>query len=97
MIIDLILERKGGAMVDKTIKAPKGMVAMTPIYNARRFYNAVVAYNEMGFTIASALDSGTEQDVKRTLCEYITVNDYNLEICDYINSVEWLQDDKKIT
>lgn len=40
--------------------------------------------------ISRAMDSGTEQDVKDALCAYITNCNYNPEICDYINSRNWL-------
>lgn len=60
-------------------------------YNARAFYHRVMDYANMGgVEIARALDGGTEADVKRTLCEYIDRNEYNPEIKDYINAVEWL-------
>jgi hypothetical protein len=28
--------------------------------------------------------------VKRELCKYIKDNEYNMELCEYINSVNWL-------
>ena len=90
MIIDLIQDRKDGTIIDTSTPAPKGKVHITSEYSAKRFYNDVMSYGITGFTIATALDNGTEQDVKRTLCEYITVNDYNLELCAYVNGVEWL-------
>lgn len=40
--------------------------------------------------IADAMDGGTEEDVKRELCRYIDAEDYNPEIKDYVNSVDWL-------
>ena len=59
-------------------------------YNVEKFYKDVVSYGEVGFDIARALDSGTEKDVKNALCDYIINNDYNKNICKYINSVNWL-------
>jgi len=57
-------------------------------YDTKEFYDACMAYEE--FDIARALDSGTEKDVKKALCNYIIDNDYNKSICKYINSVNWL-------
>ena len=79
MIIDKILDRKDG----------------TP-YNAREFYNAMMEYEgffkfDPPFAISRAMDSGTEADVKAALCHYIISQEYNPEICDYINSVIWVE------
>lgn len=83
MIIDMILDRKGfeedGVM---------------DYYNPKRFYDMMMAYGEdggSGFAIARAMDCGTEDDVRRELCGYIDRNQYNPEIKDYINSVEWIK------
>lgn len=77
MIIDLILDRKDGEA-----------------YNPKEFYMEVMDYGEtwpdIAFPIASAMDSGTEQDVKNELCRYVLECGYNPQICEYINSVEWL-------
>ena len=48
-----------------------------------------MAYEQ--FDIASALDSGTNKDVQKALCQYIIDNDYNRNICKYINSENWLE------
>ena len=42
--------------------------------------------------IAELLDNGTEKQIKQALCDYIKSEGYSLEICDYINSVNWLND-----
>lgn len=83
MIIDLILDRKdfGTIFTDR-----QGSVK----YNANDFYRAVFDYGEIGFDITRALDYGTEQDVKKALCDYIDKGQYNPNIKDYINSVKWL-------
>jgi hypothetical protein len=47
-------------------------------------------YGEVGFGITAAMDGGTEEDVKRELCKYIKDNEYNMELCEYINKVNWL-------
>lgn len=76
MIIDLILERKEGAP-----------------YADGSFYSEVAEYCELWpeySYILTAMDEGTEQIVKFSLCRYILENDYNPAICDYINSVNWL-------
>ena len=76
MIIDLILDRKDGHE-----------------YNAREFYYEVLEYEStFNFNrgISRAMDGGTEQDVKKALCDYVISQRYNTEICTYINSVNWL-------
>lgn len=79
MIIDLILDRKDGRTYD-------------PV----QFYSEVLEYRgicpELSDPITRALDAGTEDDVKKALCEYVTGEGYAPEICDYINSVSWLPD-----
>lgn len=59
-------------------------------YMPERFYQQVMDYGEVGFGITAAMDGGTEEDVKRELCKYIKDNEYNMELCEYINSVNWL-------
>ena len=36
------------------------------------------------------MDGGEEHDVKRELIRYIVEHNYNLNICRYILSVDWL-------
>lgn len=78
MIIDLILDRADG----------------TP-YNAHDFYTAVSGYADVfpGIVepITRALDCGTENDIKQKLCDY--AREYNPKICEYIESVQWLEND----
>lgn len=57
-------------------------------YNAREFYWNCMQYGNIGIT--EAMDYGTELDVKAALCRYIKENEYNLDICKYINSNKWL-------
>lgn len=76
MIVDLILDRKDGAE-----------------YDAKSFYDDVMEYEaifELNRSISRALDSGTNKDVQRALCEYIEDNGYNHEIKDFINKVTWV-------
>lgn len=80
MIIDEILDRKDGAS-----------------YNPQDFYDYVSHQLDVlnSEDIARALDSGTEEDVKKALCEYVKMGGYNPIICDYINSVNWLEEEDK--
>lgn len=82
MIIDLILDRKEWDDV--------GFDA----YDAHSFYRECLAYNAVFTGIADgitrAMDYGTNADVQRELCNYVTDNGYNPAICDYINSRDWL-------
>lgn len=59
-------------------------------YQPREFYNSVMNYGEIGWGIAEALDNGSETQVKNELSKYITDQDYNPEIANYIKSVNWL-------
>ena len=79
MIIDLILDRKDGQQ-----------------YNAREFYSEISQYeNIFGFRpdISRALDGGINEDVQRSLCAYIDANGWNPKIKNYINSVNWLDNE----
>lgn len=67
-----------------------GMVILTP-YNPKNFYNKVLEYGgDFADIITYAMDYFGETMVQKALCEYIIGNNYNPEICDYINSVNWL-------
>lgn len=77
MIIDLILDRKGGS----SYKAKE-------FYD-----NVMAYEEGTDYEISRALDGGTEKDVKKALCDYIINNDYNPKICNYINKVTWLEDE----
>ena len=93
MIVDLILNRKDDDELISQGYTHKqyfnGIVAPLA-YDPRKFYYDLIGYGPIGEEIARAMDAGTEDDVKRELCEYITANDYNPEICDYIRSRDWL-------
>lgn len=81
MLIDLILDRKDG---DK--------------YVVRDLYDYVSDYDIPDYqAVARALDAGTEADVISALCDYISHENYNPEICNYIYSVKWLEDDTVAT
>lgn len=78
MIIDKILDRKDGVG-----------------YSARDLYDYCTGLNILNSEdIARALDSGENYDIQRELCKYIHLGGYNPEICNYINSVDWLQDEE---
>lgn len=66
-------------------------------YNARDFYMGIMGYRdiwpEWSDAITRAMDGGTEQDVIGALCQYITEAGWNHQLCDYISSVKWLEDD----
>lgn len=82
MIIDLVLDRK-----DNEEAFGKDL------YNSLVFYCDVLdceAIFEMNGDISKAMDYGTENDVKKALCDYIDNNEYNPEIKKYIRSKEWL-------
>lgn len=59
-------------------------------YTPRKFYHWVMGYGTIGDGITRAMDGGTEKDVKGELSKYITEQEYNPAICDYVNSVNWL-------
>lgn len=99
MIVDLILDRKEN---EKLISAGYTHIKnaysgkLIPLkYNAHYFYRECMEYstifNGIADEITRALDFGSEKDVKKALCNYIVENDYNVEICDFINSVNWLE------
>lgn len=59
-------------------------------YNPKIFYTSVMQYGEIGWNIAEALDNGNEKTIKEAISKYITDNEYNPKIIDYIKSVKWL-------
>lgn len=78
MIIDIILDRKDGAIS----------------YDASKHLKAIYAYaTDAGMTeLATAVDGGTEDDVKAALMCYISTCGYPLELLDYIARVHWTDD-----
>lgn len=77
MIIDLILDRRAGDP-----------------YNPREAYRYIQEEESIffdDFPISRAMDGGEEEDVKEALCNYVDSQGYPHEICDYINSVNWLE------
>lgn len=83
MIIDLILDRKYN---EKTTGYDT--------YDPYEFYREVMSYEsifELPRDISSALDYGTEDDVRNALCKYIDDQQYNPDIKNYVNSKTWLE------
>ena len=78
MIIDIILDRKDGAIS----------------YDAGKHLKAIYDYaTDAGMIeLATAVDGGTEDDVKAALMCYITACGYPLELLDYIAGVRWTDD-----
>lgn len=78
MIIDIILDRKDGAIS----------------YDASKHLKAIYDYAaDAGMTeLATAVDGGTEDDVKAALMCYISTCGYPLELLDYIARVHWTDD-----
>lgn len=74
MLVDIILDRKAGER-----------------YNAREMYlycqDSVFPFYRK---VAEVMRNGTEEQIKELLCSYIKEEMYNPNICDYINSVNWL-------
>jgi len=94
MIIDCILDRK---FYDDM--APNGFgfgFTLSEIrYKPEKFYSDVARYidgcaGENAVRITRAMDSGTEDDVKRELCAYVRENGYPEHVCEYINSRTWI-------
>lgn len=78
MIIDIILDRKDGAIS----------------YDASKHLKAIYDYATDAHMsdIAAAIDGGTEDDVKAALMCYISTCGYPLELLDYIARVRWTDD-----
>ena len=78
MIIDIILDRKDGAIS----------------YDASKHLKAIYDYATDAHMsdIAAAIDGGTEDDVKAALMCYISTCGYPLELLDYIAGVRWTDD-----
>ena len=79
MIIDCILDRRDNEKYGDFN------------YSAHKFYMDIFGYERIADGITAAMDYGTENDVKRALCEYITKNEYNPRIIDYIMARTWLE------
>ena len=78
MIIDIILDRKDGAIS----------------YNANKHLKAIYDYaTDAGMTeLATAVDGGTEDDVKAALMRFISESGYPTALLDFISSARWTDD-----
>ena len=83
MIIDLILDRK-----DNEEAFGEDLYSSLDFYYEIRDYEEIFGLNG---DISKSMDYGTENDVKKALCDYIDKNDYNPEIKEYINSKSWIE------
>ena len=79
MIIDVILDRKDGAIS----------------YDVSKHLKAIYDYaTDAGMTeLATAVDGGNEADVRAALMRYITMCGYPTALLDYITSVCWTSED----
>lgn len=86
MIIDLILDRKDNEQFNCFGYDPKA------------FYNDCMEYDSIfgvGSKITMAMDYGDEKDVQKALCDYIDDNGYNPDIKNFINTHQWLKEDRQ--
>ena len=86
MIIDLILDRYDD--IRDGWKKPTDFDTREFYYNCSDYASSFEDDNQLD--ICRALDMGTEKDVKEALKRYVRKNDYNPRICDFIDSVNWL-------
>lgn len=102
MIIDLILDRKDeeeyirNQASEQDIEISEEEI-QNGVYNAHEFYYNVFAYQGgcggyYAERITRAMDCGTDDDVKAELCRYIIENEYNPEICKFVNSRKWIEE-----
>lgn len=78
MIIDIILDRREGA------------INYVPATHLKAIYD--YATDAHMSDIATAVDSGNEDDVKAALMCYISMCGYPLELLDYVAGVRWTDD-----
>ena len=92
MIIDMILDRmedeKRLAEGVTHYRYPDGTLKEIR-YDPNEFYRRCMQYGTAP-EITYAMDYGAEGDVKAALRRYIYANNYDPEICQFINSVDWL-------
>jgi hypothetical protein len=79
MIVDMILYRR-----EKGTYEPVAFALLCNDYE-KQFPN-------MNYGIANSMKVDNEQKIKEALCNYIIVEGYPLEICDYINKVKWINE-----
>lgn len=76
MLIDLILDRKDGQAYDVNVFADRA---------------GKYAHDLADYRVINALGMGTEEDVKKALCDYVVGYGYRDKICDFVNSVNWIE------
>lgn len=74
MIIDVILDRRAGDEYTEN--------------EMRRLYDYAMDFKF--WDLADALDCGDNKDIQRELSRYVSDQNYNPAIIDYINSVNWV-------
>lgn len=98
MIIDYILDRKydeeSAAQGCTHYRRMDGLLVEIK-YRPDEFYRCIAQYiggcgGENAVRITRAMDSGTEDDVRRELCAYVRENGYPEHVCEYINSRTWI-------
>ena len=87
MLIDEILGRKEAGYNYTIID---GKIISDGKYHAKWLYNNLITHDGIYDNILEALDNGNNKDIQKELNNYIISNDYNTNICKYINSVDWL-------
>lgn len=80
MVIDLILDRKGGKKY-----------SASEFYSDVFDYHGT--WPDIAFPITRAMDEGKEQDIISELCKYVKEQGWPETICNYICAVKWLEDD----
>lgn len=80
MIIDLILDRKGGVKY----------VANDFYLELMQYAGTWPAICD---PIITAMDAGNEQDVISELCNYVKEQQWPTELCNWISAVRWTEDD----
>ena len=83
MIIDLILDRRND-----------DAMGIHDAYSPAEFYRECMEYSAVfdgiGDGITRAMDYGTEDDVRNAICEYITLNGYDVRLYSYVRSRKWI-------
>lgn len=67
-------------------------------YDPKKLYNYLIdSIHPSYHDVARAMDKGSNTEVRAEMCAYIDLEEYNPEIKDFVNSVDWLVADKKPT
>ena len=74
MIIDTILDRRDGCAYSRD--------DMSYMHEEAETFGLV--------DLARALDSGSDDDIRRELCRYIDDGGYRQDVKKYVNSVDWI-------